>query len=123
MSRVIHLTDLNFETEVLAADVPVLVDFWASWCPPCKMVEPVVAELAEEYDGKIKVGRLHVDQNPRIASRYQIMGVPTFVLFHSGEIIQQRTGAQSKGQLVQMLGEVLMGEGTMERGKWKGEER
>ena len=123
MSRVIHLTDLNFETEVLAADVPVLVDFWASWCPPCKMVEPVVAELAEEYDGKIKVGRLHVDQNPRIASRYQIMGVPTFVLFRSGEIIRQRTGAQSKGQLVQMLGEVLMGEGTMERGKWKGEER
>ena len=107
MSRVIHLTDLNFETEVLAADVPVLVDFWASWCPPCKMVEPVVAELAEEYDGKIKVGRLHVDQNPRIASRYQIMGVPTFVLFRSGEIIRQRTGAQSKGQLRQMLGEVI----------------
>ena len=73
--------------------------------------------------GKIKVGKLYMDQNPRIASRYQIMGVPTFVLFHSGEIIRQRTGAQSKGQLVQMLGEVLMGEGTMERGKWKGEER
>ena len=107
MSNVIRLTDANFETEVLAADVPVLVDFWASWCPPCKMVEPVVEELAEEYDGRLKVGKLNVDQNPRTASRYRVMGLPTFALFQAGQVIQQRTGAQSKAQLLQMLGQVL----------------
>ena len=107
MSRATRLTDLNFETEVLGADVPVLVDFWASWCPPCKMVEPVVEELAAEYDGRLKVGKLHVDQNPRTASRYQIMGVPTFVLFRAGEVLEQRTGAQSKAQLMQMLCQAL----------------
>lgn len=107
MGHASRLTDVNFKREVLEADVPVLVDFWTSWCPPCKMVEPVVEELAVEYNGRLKVGKLHVDQNPKTASRYQIMGVPTFVLFQAGEILQQRTGAQSKAQLMQMLGEVL----------------
>ena len=96
MSHPIRLTDANFEDEVLRSDVPVLVDFWASWCPPCKMVEPVIAELAEEYAGKVKVGKLHVDQNPKTASRYRIMGVPTFMVFNSGKVVQQRVGAQSK---------------------------
>jgi thioredoxin 1 len=107
MGHVLRLTDTNFEHEVLASDVPVLVDFWASWCPPCKMVEPVVEDLAAEHDGRLKVGKLHVDQNPKTAGCYRIMGVPTFVVFQAGEVIQRRTGAQSKGQLLQMLGEVL----------------
>ncbi len=107
MGRALRLTDANFEREVLESDIPVLVDFWASWCPPCKMVEPVIEELAAEYNGRLKVGKLHVDQNPKTASRYQIMGVPTFALFQAGEVLHQRTGAQSKGQLLQMLGQVL----------------
>jgi len=101
--RVMHLTDANFEEEVLASGVPVLVDFWASWCPPCKMMEPVIEELAEAYGGQIRMGKMNVDRNPKTAFRYQIKGVPTFALFCSGEIVLQRTGAQSKDQLRRMI--------------------
>ena len=80
----------NFEKEVLKADLPVLVDFWASWCPPCKMVEQVVEELGRELAGRVKVGKLNVDQNPGIASRYDIKGVPTFVLFVEGKEVARR---------------------------------
>ena len=91
MGHALRLTDANFEQEVSTSSIPVLVDFWASWCPPCKMVEPVVEELAAGYDGRLKVGKLHVDQNPKMADRYQIMGVPTFALFCAGEVLQRRT--------------------------------
>ena len=107
MAEVIRLTDANFEHEVLESGTPVLVDFWASWCPPCKMVEPVMKELAAEYDGQLKVGKLHVDQNPRMRDRYHVIGVPTFAVFQDGQVTVQRTGAQSKGQLQQMLEQVL----------------
>lgn len=107
MGHALRLTDKNFDREVLNSDVPVLVDFWASWCPPCKMVEPVIDGLAVEWDGRLKVGKLHVDQNPQVASRYHILGVPTFILFFAGEVLQQRTGAQSRGQLLQMVTEAL----------------
>jgi thioredoxin 1 len=107
MSHPIRLTDANFEDEVLRSDIPVLVDFWTSWCPPCKMAEPVIAGLSEEYDGHLKVGKLNVDQNPKTAQRYHIMGVPTFAVFHAGEIVQCRTGAQSRKQLLHLLSEVL----------------
>jgi len=107
MSHPIRLTDANFEDEVLRSDIPVLVDFWTSWCPPCKMAEPVIAELTEEYDGQLKVGKLNVDQNPKTAQRYHIMGVPTFAVFHAGEITGSKTGAQSKQQLLHLLSEVL----------------
>ncbi len=107
MGRPLRLTDANFEEEVLRSEIPVLVDFWASWCPPCRMVEPLMAELAAEYDGQVKVGKLHVDRNPKTARRYQIMGVPTFILFHKGEVVERRTGSQSKEQLLDMLRKVL----------------
>ena len=107
MSAAQRFTDGNFEQEVLRSELPVLVDFWASWCPPCKMVEPLLTELAEECLGKVKIGKLHVDQNPVTASRYRIEGVPTFILFYSGRQIQQRIGAQSKGQLREMIKEAL----------------
>ena len=107
MGHPIRLTDRNFEREVLESDIPVLVDFWASWCPPCKMVEPVIEGLAEEYDGRLKVGMLHVDQNPKTRDRYHIMGVPTFVLFRDGRVLDRRIGAQSKAQLVQMIDQAM----------------
>ncbi|MFB0534341.1 MAG: thioredoxin [Anaerolineae bacterium] len=107
MSHPMRLTDANFEYEVLRSEIPVLVDFWASWCPPCKMAEPVMAELAEEYDGHLKVGKLNVDQNPKTAQRYHIVGLPTFAVFQAGEIVGSKTGAQSRQQLLNMLSEVL----------------
>jgi len=109
MGPVLRLTDANFEQEVLGASVPALVDFWASWCPPCKMVEPIIAELATEYDGRLKVGKLNVDQNPRVAAQYNIMGVPTFIVFSAGEPGERRVGAQSKAQLEALLRGVLIG--------------
>lgn len=102
-----RLTDSNFEQEVLASPIPVLVDFWASWCPPCKMTEPVVAELTVEYAGRIRVGKMNVDQNPRARQEYQVMGVPTFAVFRDGKVIGRRTGAQSKRQLIDLLEGVL----------------
>jgi thioredoxin 1 len=97
----------NFEKEVLKADLPVLVDFWASWCPPCKMVERVVEQLEEDLSGRVKVGKLNVDQNPGIASRYEIKGVPTFILFVEGREVARRVGAQSTEQLRRFLEEHL----------------
>jgi thioredoxin 1 len=107
MSHELRFTDANFEKEVIKSDLPVLVDFWASWCPPCKMVEPVIRDLAEQYNGRAKIGKLNVDQNPKTGSKYAIQGVPTFIVFNSGKEIQRRTGAQSKAQLQEMLSEVL----------------
>jgi len=95
----LRLTDDNFEREVLESDIPVLVEFWSSWCPPCKMMEPVMDELAEELSGKVKVAKLNVDQNSAIPARYTISGVPTFVVFDKSKEMQRYTGAQSKKQL------------------------
>ena len=107
MSHELRFTDANFEKEVIKSDLPVLVDFWSSWCPPCKMVEPVIKDLAEQYNGRLKIGKLNVDQNPKTATRYAIQGVPTFIVFNSGKVRQRRTGAQSEAQLQEILSEVL----------------
>jgi thioredoxin 1 len=102
----LHLTDASFEREVLEADIPVLVEFWGSWCPPCKMMDPLLAELATDYEGRIKVGKINADQNPRAAARYTVQGVPTFIIFDAGEVKGQRVGAQSRSQLEELIKEV-----------------
>lgn len=97
------LTDANFETEVLEADLPVLVDFYADWCVPCKMMAPIVKEMAEKYGGKVKVGKMNVEENPDVAAKYGIMSIPTFILFQNGKKVSSVTGAIPKDELDAML--------------------
>jgi len=99
MSKPVELTDSTFETEVLKSDTPVLVDYWAPWCGPCKMVGPVVEQVAENRAGQIKVGKLNVDENAETMSAYGIRGIPTLMLFKNGEAVASKTGALSKAQL------------------------
>lgn len=99
----IKLTDQNFEQEVLHADLPVLVDFWASWCGPCRMLAPVIAEIAEEYAGKVKVGKVNVDEQPNLANRYGIASIPTVMLFKNGEVVSTSLGYRPKNDLETML--------------------
>jgi len=88
----LELTSDNFDAEVLKSDTPVLVDFWAEWCAPCRMVSPIVAELAEEYVGKMKVGKLNVDDYGELAAKYNIQGIPTLLMFKDGEVVEQMVG-------------------------------
>ncbi len=97
------LTDANFETEVLQADLPVLVDFYADWCVPCKMMAPIVKEMAEKYGGKVKVGKMNVEENPDVAAKYGIMSIPTFILFQNGKKVSSVTGAIPRDELDAML--------------------
>lgn len=102
--NLVEVTDSNFEEEVLNADTPVLVDFWADWCAPCRMVAPVMEELAKEFEGKIKVVKLNVDANRETAVTYDIMSIPTVMLFTNGKVSKQVVGALPKESLVQELG-------------------
>ena len=104
----LHLTDNNFKKEVLESGLPVLVDFWATWCGPCKMLVPLIEELAGEYAGKIKIGKLDVDENPRTATRYGIMSIPTLVFFKDGRVITQLAGALNKAELKLKIEENLV---------------
>ena len=101
--KIVNLTEKNFKDEVEQSTVPVLVDFWASWCGPCRMIAPIVDQLAEEFDGKIKVAKLNVDENSELASRYQVMSIPTLLLFRNGKVVNQMVGARPKGELVKIL--------------------
>ena len=97
------LTDQNFEQEVLKSDKPVVVDFWAVWCAPCRMVGPTVDAIAEEYLGRAKVGKINVDENQAVTSRYNIRGIPTLLLFKNGQVQEQIVGATSKDNIVKLL--------------------
>jgi thioredoxin 1 len=101
--KVQTLTDGNFDQSVIKAAQPVLVDFWAEWCGPCRRLAPTVDELATDYDGRVTVGKLNVDDNPNVASRYSIRGIPTLLLFKGGEIVEQVVGLADKSSLKKLL--------------------
>ena len=101
--RIIHVTDDSFEQEVLQSSDPILVDYWADWCGPCKMIAPVLDDIAEEYAGKIRVAKLNIDENPDTPPRYGIRGIPTLMLFKDGEVEATKVGAVSKSQLTAFI--------------------
>ncbi|MCX7069140.1 MAG: thioredoxin TrxA [Methylococcales bacterium] len=103
MSEVIHVSDSEFDSQVLKARGSVLVDFWAEWCGPCKMIAPILDEIAKEYQGKLTVVKINIDENPATPQRYGVRGIPTLLIFKGGEVEATKVGALSKGQLVQFI--------------------
>lgn len=101
--NIVHVTDASFDQDVLSADTPVLVDFWAEWCGPCKMIAPVLDELADEYAGKLKIAKLDVDANSDTPSKFGVRGIPTLVLFKGGNAEATKVGAMSKSQLKEFI--------------------
>lgn len=101
--KIVHLSDDSFETDVLQADGPVLVDYWAEWCGPCKMIAPILEEIADEYDGRVTVAKLNIDDNAGTPPKYGIRGIPTLMLFKGGEVEATKVGALSKSQLTAFI--------------------
>ena len=107
MSELVEVNDSNFENVVLKCDKPCLVDFWAEWCGPCLMVHPILEEIANEYEGKLKVGKLNVDQNSQTAAKYGIMSIPSLLIFNGGKVVDQIVGAVPKKQFVERIEKII----------------
>ena len=101
--NLVHVTDASFESDVLQSEVPALIDFWAAWCGPCKMIAPLLEELSNEYAGRIKVCKIDVDSNPETAAKFNVRGIPTLLVFKNGSIEATKVGALSKSQLVEFV--------------------
>ena len=106
--KVVVVTDSEFDSTVLQSERPVVLDFWAEWCQPCKMLAPTMDEIAGEYEDKIKVGKLNVDDNPSTATKYGIRGIPTLLFFKGGQVVQQVTGVKSKAEIKKIIDESLV---------------
>ncbi|HCC72412.1 MAG TPA: thiol reductase thioredoxin [Methylophilaceae bacterium] len=101
--NIIHLSDATFETEVLQSNVPVLVDYWAEWCGPCKMIAPILDEISKDYDGKLKIAKLNIDENAQTPAKFGIRGIPTLMIFKNGNVEATKVGALSKSQLTTFI--------------------
>ena len=99
----IHLSDATFETEVLQSNIPVLVDYWAEWCGPCKMIAPILDEISKDYDGKLKIAKLNIDENAQTPAKFGIRGIPTLMIFKNGNVEATKVGALSKSQLTTFI--------------------
>lgn len=106
--KVLNVTDVDFEEKVLKSDKPVLVDFWAAWCGPCRMIAPVIDEVAEAYEGKVVVAKVNVDENPQTPARYGVRGIPNLKLFNGGEVVDEISGAVPRQKLEQLIEKVLV---------------
>lgn len=106
-SGLLHVNDKNFTAEVLSPDLPVLVDFWATWCGPCRSISPIIEELAKEFSGRVKVTKLNVDENPATPGQYGVRGIPTLILFKDGKILDQIVGSVPKARLKAMIEKAL----------------
>jgi len=107
MAGAVHTTDANFKSDVLESKIPVLVDFWAEWCGPCRMVAPVLEELAKEYDGKLKIVKVNVDENQQVSMDYHVRSIPTLLFFKNGQMVKQLVGAHPRPKLESEIQEVL----------------
>ena len=103
MSNIVHLSDDTFQKEVIESNIPVLVDYWAEWCGPCKMIAPILDDLVSEYDGKLKIAKLNIDENPQIPTKFGIRGIPTLMIFKDGNPEATKVGALSKSQLTAFI--------------------
>lgn len=108
MAKIAQVSDDNFEAEVLRSDLPVLVDFWAPWCGPCKSIAPVIEELAGQYEGRLKVAKLNVDENPMTPSRYGVRGIPNLIILRGGAVKEQIVGAVPKSRLIEAIERALV---------------
>ncbi len=102
-NQIVYVTDDSFDSEVLKSDIPVLVDYWAEWCGPCKMIAPILEEVVGEYEGKLKIAKLNIDENPNTPPKFGIRGIPTLILFKDGDVEATKVGALSKSQLTAFI--------------------